>query len=67
MPAGASAAWVGERRFWRVPPPATGAEMLSIGALASGTLEKLNQATVAWVERDYHRRDHRDLGTTPIK
>ena len=31
------------------------------------TLQKLNDATVAWVERDYHRRVHRELGTTPLK
>ena len=31
------------------------------------TLQKLNNATVAWVEREYHRRVHRELGTTPMK
>ena len=31
------------------------------------TLETLNNATVAWLERDYHRRVHRELGTTPLK
>ena len=31
------------------------------------SLDKLNDATVAWVERDYHRRVHRELGTTPLK
>ena len=31
------------------------------------TLHKLNHATVAWVERDYHRRVHRELATTPMK
>ena len=31
------------------------------------TLRKLNDATVAWVERDYHRRVHRELATTPLK
>ena len=31
------------------------------------TLDKLNDATVAWLERDYHRRVHRELGTTPLK
>ena len=31
------------------------------------TLQKLNHATVAWVEREYHRRVHRELGTTPMK
>lgn len=26
----------------------------------------LNQAAQAWVEQDYHRRAHRELGTTPL-
>ena len=30
------------------------------------TLNKLNDITVAWVERDYHRRVHRELATTPL-
>ena len=30
------------------------------------TLEKLNEATVAWVERNYHRRVHCELGATPL-
>jgi transposase InsO family protein len=30
------------------------------------TLERLNTATQAWVERDYHRRMHRELGATPL-
>ena len=31
------------------------------------TLKQLNDATVAWVEHDYHRREHRELGSTPIR
>ena len=31
------------------------------------TLKRLNDVTVAWVEHDYHRRVHRELGTTPHK
>ncbi len=31
------------------------------------TLKTLNDVTVAWVEQDYHRRVHRELGTTPLK
>ncbi len=27
----------------------------------------LNQAAQAWVEQDYHRRVHRELGTTPLE
>ena len=29
------------------------------------TLKMLNDATIAWLEQDYHRRVHRELGTTP--
>ncbi len=29
------------------------------------TLKMLNDATVAWLEQDYHRRKHRELGMTP--
>ena len=31
------------------------------------TLKMLNDATVVWVEQDYNRRQHRELGTTPYK
>src|SRR5207247_9433060 len=31
------------------------------------TLERLNTATQAWVELDYHRRAHRELGCTPLE
>ena len=31
------------------------------------TLDTLNNATIAWLERDYHRRVHRELATTPLK
>ena len=27
----------------------------------------LNDANVAWIEKDYNRREHRELGTTPEK
>ena len=27
----------------------------------------LNDATVAWIEKGYNRREHRQLGTTPYK
>ena len=30
-------------------------------------LKTLNDATVAWVEKDYNRRVHRELGTTPYR
>ena len=31
------------------------------------TLERLNTATQAWVELEYHRRRHRELGGTPLE
>lgn len=31
------------------------------------TLELLNEATQAWVERDYNRAVHRELGTSPLE
>ena len=40
--------------------------MAMFEGLEALTLKKLNDATVAWVEQDYHRRVHRDLGTTPL-
>lgn len=30
------------------------------------TLEMLNEATCAWLDRDYHRRTHRELGSSPL-
>lgn len=33
---------------------------------ANLTLDLLNQATQAWVEQDYHRTQHAELGTTPL-
>ncbi len=30
------------------------------------TLEQLNLATLAWLEREYHRSVHRELGCTPL-
>ena len=31
------------------------------------TLQKLNDTTIAWLEHDYHRRVHRELGVTPLE
>ena len=31
------------------------------------TLEMLNQATQAWVEQEYHRTHHSEIGTTPLE
>ena len=30
------------------------------------TLELLNEATLAWLDRDYQRRTHRELGSSPL-
>jgi putative transposase len=30
------------------------------------TLVQLNEASCAWVEQEYHRSEHRELGTTPL-
>ncbi len=31
------------------------------------TLEVLNNATITWLEREYHRRVHRETGATPLQ
>ena len=31
------------------------------------TLGFVNQAAQAWVEQDYHRKEHREIGTTPLQ
>ena len=31
------------------------------------TLERLNEITQAWVELDYHREIHSEIGTTPLR
>jgi hypothetical protein len=30
------------------------------------TLAQLNEASLAWVEQEYHRAEHRELGTSPL-
>ena len=49
--------------FWSA---VEGRLMAMIEGVEALTLDKLNDATVAWVERDYHRRVHRELATTPL-
>ena len=39
--------------------------MAMLDGVAPLTLKMLNDATIAWLEQDYHRRLHRELGTTP--
>ena len=41
--------------------------MAMLDGVEALTLNKLNHITVAWVERDYHRRVHRELATTPLE
>ncbi len=31
------------------------------------TLDQLNDITQAWVEEDYHRHHHKEIGTTPLR
>ena len=40
--------------------------MAMLEGLEPLTLKRLNDATVAWVEHEYHRREHREIGTTPM-
>lgn len=40
--------------------------MAMLEGVADLTLDWLNEATLAWVERDYHRAVHSELGTTPL-
>ena len=41
--------------------------MAMLEAVEPLTLALLNQATLAWVEYDYHRTMHRELGCTPLE
>ena len=48
--------------FWGTVETRLMAMLEGVDAL---TLKMLNDATVAWLEQDYHRRRHRELGVTP--
>ena len=50
--------------FWSA---VEGRLMAMLEGVEALTLQMLNNVTVAWVERDYHRRAHRELATTPLK
>ena len=39
--------------------------MAMLEAVEPLTLKRLNDATISWLEQDYHRRVHRELGVTP--
>ncbi len=48
--------------FWGTVESRLMAMLEGVDAL---TLKRLNDATVAWLEQDYRRRKHRELGMTP--
>ena len=48
--------------FWGTVESRLMAQLEGVDAL---TLKTLNDATVAWLEQDYHRRVHRELAMTP--
>ncbi len=41
--------------------------MAMLEKVADLTLERLNEITQAWVEREYHREIHSEIGTTPLR
>lgn len=49
--------------FWGV---VEGRLMAMLEGCEDLSLERLNEATCAWLDRDYHRRTHRELGTSPM-
>lgn len=49
--------------FWGV---VEGRLMAMLEGCPDLTLERLNEATCAWLARDYHCRNHRELGTSPL-
>ena len=48
--------------FWGTVESRLMAQLEGVDAL---TLKMLNDATIAWLEQDYHRRRHRELAMTP--
>ena len=36
------------------------------GRRASLTLSLFNEATIAWIEFEYHRKQHAEISTTPL-
>ena len=48
--------------FWGTVESRLMAQLEGVEAL---TVKRLNDATIAWLERDYHRRKHRELAMTP--
>jgi transposase InsO family protein len=53
-----------QETFWAT---VEGRLMAMLEGLRELTLEQLNTLTQAWVEQDYHRNLHSEIGTTPLK
>jgi len=53
-----------QERFWGV---VEGRLMAMLEGVEELTLEYLNQATQAWVELDYNRSEHEELGCSPLE
>ncbi len=53
-----------QEHFWAV---VEGRLLAMLDGVAELTLERLNQITQAWVERDYHRAHHSEIDTTPLR
>jgi transposase InsO family protein len=41
--------------------------MAMLSGVANLTLARLNEVTQAWVEQDYHRTTHSEIGTSPLR
>ncbi len=53
-----------QEHFWAV---VEGRLMAMLDGITDLTLERLNAALQAWVERDYHRKRHQEIRTTPLE
>lgn len=53
-----------QETFWAT---IEGRLMAMLTGIADLTLGRLNEVTQAWVEQEYHRTRHRELGTTPLR
>jgi transposase InsO family protein len=53
-----------QETFWAT---LEGRLMAMLEGISDLKLARLNELTQAWVEHDYHRREHSELGTTPLR
>ena len=53
-----------QETFWAT---LEGRLMAMLEGISDLNLARLNEVTQAWVEHDYHRRAHSELGTTPLR